>query len=52
MRQELLSKYGIGLVSLGDKCLRMAFSSIDEDKITAVLEKIYETAERLADEDF
>jgi len=52
MRQELLSKHGIGLVSLGENCLRMAFSSIDEDKINVVLEKIYETAERLADEDF
>jgi len=52
MRQELLSRHGIGLVALGEDCLRMAFSSIDEDKINTVLEKIYETAEKLADEDF
>jgi len=52
LRQELLYKHGIGLVALGENCLRMAFSSIDEDKLGAVLEKIYETAEKLADEDF
>jgi len=52
LRQELLGRHGIGLVSLGENCLRMAFSSIDEDKITAVLEKVYESAEKLADEDF
>jgi len=52
LRQELLSRHGIGLVSLGERCLRMAFSSIDEGSINAVLEKIYETAEKLSDEDF
>ncbi|MCL2599848.1 MAG: aminotransferase class I/II-fold pyridoxal phosphate-dependent enzyme [Treponema sp.] len=52
LRQELLYKHGIGLVSLGENCLRMAFSSIDDDKINAVLEKIYEAAEKLADDDF
>jgi len=52
LRQELLLRHGIGLVSLGEGCLRVAFSSIDEGKIRPVLEKVYEAAERLADEDF
>jgi len=52
LRQELLARHGIGLVSLGESCLRVAFSSIDEEKIIPALEKIYETAEKLADEDF
>jgi aspartate/methionine/tyrosine aminotransferase len=44
LRQELLSKHGIGVIALGEHCIRVAFSSIDEDKITAVYQKIYDTA--------
>jgi aspartate/methionine/tyrosine aminotransferase len=44
IRQELLQKHGIGVISLGGKCLRVAFSSIDEEKIAAVYGQIYETA--------
>jgi aspartate/methionine/tyrosine aminotransferase len=44
IRQELLQKHGIGVISLGEKCLRVAFSSIDEEKIPAVYAQIYETA--------
>jgi aspartate/methionine/tyrosine aminotransferase len=44
IRQELLQKHGIGTVSLGKDCLRVAFSSIDEEKIPAVYGHIYETA--------
>ena len=44
LRQELLAKHGIGLISLGEKCLRVAFSSIDEENITPVYQKIYDTA--------
>jgi aspartate/methionine/tyrosine aminotransferase len=47
LRQELLQKHGIGTVSLGDKCLRVAFSSIDEAKISAVYGQIYNTAAQL-----
>jgi aspartate/methionine/tyrosine aminotransferase len=52
LRQELLAKHGIGLVSLGEHCLRVAFSSIDEDNITAVYRQIYDTAEKLGEADF
>jgi aspartate/methionine/tyrosine aminotransferase len=44
IRQELLQKHGIGTVSLGKHCLRVAFSSIDEEKIPEVYRQIYETA--------
>jgi aspartate/methionine/tyrosine aminotransferase len=44
IRQELLQKHGIGTVSLGKGCLRVAFSSIDEEKIPAVYRQIYAAA--------
>jgi len=44
LRQELLSKHGIGVIALGEHCIRVAFSSIEEDKITAVYQKIYDVA--------
>jgi aspartate/methionine/tyrosine aminotransferase len=48
LRQKLLQKHGIGVVSLGERYLRVAFSSIDEEKIAEVYEKIYETAIQIA----
>jgi len=47
IRQELLQKHGIGVISLGKHCLRVAFSSIDEEKIAAVYGQIYDTALKL-----
>jgi aspartate/methionine/tyrosine aminotransferase len=47
IRQELLQKHGIGTISLGKQCLRVAFSSIDEEKIAAVYGQIYDTAAHL-----
>jgi aspartate/methionine/tyrosine aminotransferase len=47
IRQELLQKHGIGVISLGKHCLRVAFSSIDEEKIPAVYGQIYDTATKL-----
>jgi len=44
IRRELLQKHGIGVISLGRHCLRVAFSSIDEEKIVPVYRQIYETA--------
>jgi aspartate/methionine/tyrosine aminotransferase len=44
LRQELLAKHGIGLVALGDTCLRVAFSSLDEEQIDQVYKAIYDTA--------
>jgi aspartate/methionine/tyrosine aminotransferase len=52
LRQELLTKHGIGVVSLGEHCMRVAFSSIDEDKIVGVYQQIYDTAAQLAKADF
>jgi hypothetical protein len=46
LRQELLTKHGIGIIALGEHCIRVAFSSIDEEKITPVYQQIYETAGR------
>ena len=48
LRSRLLNESGIGTISIDSKTLRVAFSSIDEDKIKSVYEKIYTTAEDLA----
>ena len=47
LRSRLLHESGIGTVSIDAETLRVAFSSIDEDAIHAVYEKIYDTAEAL-----
>ncbi|MDR2618961.1 MAG: aminotransferase class I/II-fold pyridoxal phosphate-dependent enzyme [Treponema sp.] len=47
LRRELLSKHGIGAISLGERCLRVAFSGLDEDQIPAVYRTIYDTAANL-----
>jgi aspartate/methionine/tyrosine aminotransferase len=47
LRLELLSKHGIGTISLGDRILRIAFSSVEEEKIPAVYQTIYNTASEL-----
>jgi aspartate/methionine/tyrosine aminotransferase len=52
LRQELLNKHGIGIIALGEHCIRVAFSSIDEEKITPVYRQIYDTAAKMAEADF
>lgn len=47
LRQELLHKKGIGVVAIDAKTLRVAFSSLDEDKINTVYQAIYDTADEL-----
>ena len=47
LRQELLNKKGIGTIAIDKETLRIAFSSLDEDKIDAVYSAIYESAEEL-----
>ncbi len=47
LRKKLLAESGIGTVSINAKTLRVAFSSIDEDKINEVYSKIYKTAEAM-----
>jgi hypothetical protein len=52
LRQELLTKHGIGIVALGEHCIRVAFSSIDEEKIIPVYQQIYDTAAKMGEADF
>ncbi|MDR1902078.1 MAG: aminotransferase class I/II-fold pyridoxal phosphate-dependent enzyme [Treponema sp.] len=47
LRQELLSKHGIGTISLGEHFLRVAYSSVDKEKIPLMYRIIYNTAESL-----
>jgi len=48
LRQRLLAEHGIGVVALGEKCLRVAFSSLDEEQIFPVYRCIYDTAAKMA----
>ena len=48
LRQKLLKEQGIGTISIDDCTLRVAFSSLEEDKINIVYKAIYDTAEELA----
>lgn len=47
LRKKILNDYGIGTVSIDAKTLRVAFSSIDEEKIETVYSTIYKAAEEL-----
>jgi aspartate/methionine/tyrosine aminotransferase len=47
LRQELLFRHGIGAIALGDRILRIAFSSVDEDQIPGIYRIIYDTAGEL-----
>ncbi|MBW1615255.1 MAG: aminotransferase class I/II-fold pyridoxal phosphate-dependent enzyme [Deltaproteobacteria bacterium] len=40
LRQALLSKYGVGLIAVGEKNLRVAFSSINEEDIPELFDII------------
>lgn len=48
LRQKLLNEKGIGTISINPETLRVAFSSIDEEKIENVYKIIYEVAETFA----
>jgi aspartate/methionine/tyrosine aminotransferase len=48
LRQELLTKQGIGTISFGTDYLRVAFSCVEETNIAQIYQTIYETAVRLA----
>lgn len=47
LRKELLSNHGIGVIALGEKCLRIAFSSLDEEQINPVFRIIYDAAAKM-----
>ena len=44
---KLLKEKGIGVIQIDPHTLRVAFSSIDEDKIEQVYSQIYEVAESM-----
>ncbi len=48
LRQKLLKDSGIGTISIDSHTLRVAFSSLEEDKINIVYEAIYKTADQMA----
>ena len=41
LRLHLLEKYKVGMISIGDTDLRIAFSSVDEENIEAMFEFLY-----------
>lgn len=47
IRQKLLNDRGIGTISIDAKTLRVAFSSLDEEKINIVYQAIYDIADEL-----
>ncbi|ULQ60706.1 aminotransferase class I/II-fold pyridoxal phosphate-dependent enzyme [Brucepastera parasyntrophica] len=47
LRQKLLHEHGIGTVSIDERHLRVAFSSVDTEKIEMVYNTIFSTAEEL-----
>jgi len=47
LRVKLLNEYGIGTVAIDEKTLRVAFSSIEKEKLLNVYETIYKVAEEL-----
>jgi aspartate/methionine/tyrosine aminotransferase len=47
LRQELLTKHGVGVIVLEDRFIRVTFAAIDEEKIPALYRTIYDTASEL-----
>lgn len=47
LRKKLLNEYGIGTVAINSKTLRVAFSSIEKEKLLSVYETIFKAAEEL-----
>lgn len=48
LRQKLLNDSGIGTIAIDSHTLRVAFSSLEEDKINIVYDAIYKTADQMA----
>ena len=42
IRQELLERHGIGVISLGNNDLRIAFSSVEEEQLPIIFERLFE----------
>ncbi len=50
LRTRLLKKHGIGTIAMGPRYLRVAFSSVEDTKLTEVYTRIWEEATALAEE--
>lgn len=48
LRQHLLNQYGIGVISVGDTDIRVAFSCIEVDDIQELFDRIYQGAKDLS----
>jgi hypothetical protein len=42
LRLHLLDRYGVGLIALGERDLRVAFSCIDQDQIAELFDTIFQ----------
>jgi aspartate/methionine/tyrosine aminotransferase len=47
LRKALLADSGVGTIAINDRCLRVAFSSVDVEKLDELYEQIYAAAEKL-----
>jgi aspartate/methionine/tyrosine aminotransferase len=47
LRKALLSQEAVGTVAIDEKCLRVAYSSVDADRIAELFDCIYRTAEKV-----
>ena len=47
LRQHLLNEYGVGLIALGDRNLRVAFSCLEESDITELFDTVLKGVEAL-----
>ncbi len=48
LRTALLMEEGVGTIAVNERCLRVAFSQLDLEKLEEVFDLIYKTAERIA----
>jgi aspartate/methionine/tyrosine aminotransferase len=47
LRKTLLAESGIGTIAINERCLRVAFSSVDVEKLQDLYDTIYSTAEKM-----
>ncbi len=47
LRKALLMEEGVGTIAVNERCLRVAFSQLDLDKLEGVFDVIFRTAERV-----
>jgi len=48
LRRLLLQESGVGTIALGDRHLRVAYSSVDEERLEELFTTIYQAAQKLA----